>query len=67
MFKTDIGHSFRVLFETHRWGTDSAVAFSLAGVEACWLPEAARADLRRDFERQITALEIEYRNSEARH
>jgi adenosine deaminase len=67
MFKTDIGHSFRGLFETHNWGTDSAVAFSLAGVEACWLPEAARADMRRDFERQIAALEIEYRNSEARH
>jgi len=32
---------------------------SLAGVEASWLPESARADLRREFERQITALEIE--------
>jgi len=67
MFKTDIGHSFRVLFETHNWGKEAAIAFSLAGVEASWLPESARADLRREFERQITALEIEYRDNEARH
>jgi adenosine deaminase len=65
MFKTDIGHSFRVLFETHNWGKDIAIALSLAGVEACWLPESARADLRREFERQIAALDIEYRNGEA--
>ena len=66
MFKTDIGHSFRVLFETHDWGMEAAVAFSLAGVEACWLSDSERSDLRREFERQIAALKVEYLDSNAR-
>jgi adenosine deaminase len=58
MFKTDIGHSFRTLFARHGWGREQAVAFSLAGVEACWLDTSARADLRRSFEREIAALAL---------
>jgi adenosine deaminase len=63
MFKTDIGHSYRVLFETHNWGRKSGIAFSLASVDACWLPAPERADLRRKFVRQIEALELECGNN----
>jgi adenosine deaminase len=65
MFKTDIGHSFRVLFETHDWGMEAAIALSLAGVEASWLSESARADLRREFEPQIAGLKAEYLDGNA--
>jgi adenosine deaminase len=59
MFKTDVGHTYRDLFVRHGWGRERARQLSLAGVEACWLPPPERADLRRDFERQIAALEVE--------
>jgi adenosine deaminase len=59
MFKTDIGHTYRDLFMRHGWGREQARQLSLAGVEACWLPPGERAVLRRDFEREIAALEVE--------
>jgi adenosine deaminase len=65
MFKTDIGHSYRVLFETHSWDRDTAIALSLAGVDACWLSPTERADLRQEFKREIKALEIECTGADA--
>ena len=59
MFKTDIGHTYRDLFLRHGWGREKGRQLSLAGVEACWLPPGERADLRREFEREIVALEVE--------
>jgi adenosine deaminase len=59
MFKTDVGHTYRTLFARLGWGCERARDLSLAGVDACWLDSSARADLRRAFEREITALEQE--------
>jgi adenosine deaminase len=61
MFKTDIGHSYRALFETHGWGADKARKLSLAGVEASWLDESDRHQLKQEFAREIDALEMELR------
>jgi len=47
----------RVLFETHNWGKEAASRS--AARRGKLAAESARADLRREFERQITALEIE--------
>jgi adenosine deaminase len=63
MFKTDIGHSYRRLFETQGWGDAHAIRLSLAGVEACWLPQPERAALRRRFEKDIAELKAEFRIS----
>ena len=63
MFKTDIGHSYRRLFETQGWGSARAIHLSLAGVEACWLPQPERAALRRRFEKDIAELKAEFRVS----
>jgi adenosine deaminase len=65
MFKTDIGHSYRVLFKAHNWDRDTAIALSLAGVDACWLSTSERADLRQEFEREIKSLEIECTGNDA--
>jgi adenosine deaminase len=61
MFKTDIGHTYRVLFARQGWDRARAVELSLAGVDACWLDASARADLRRAFACEINALEREMR------
>jgi len=57
MFKTDIGHSFAVLFEELGWGLAEARKLSLAGIEAAWLDEGTKRSMRADFERQLMALE----------
>ena len=59
MFKTDIGHSYRALFETHGWGVAEARRLSLAGVEASWLDDTDRRRLTQEFAREIDALESE--------
>src|SRR6266404_36760 len=56
MFKTDIGHSYRALFEARGWGKEQAIQFSLNGVEASWLGGPERASLRREFEEEIRLL-----------
>jgi len=57
MFKTDIGHTFAVLFEELGWGLAEAKKLSLAGIEASWLDEGEKRSMRADFERQLKALE----------
>jgi adenosine deaminase len=59
MFKTDIGHSYLALFETHKWGVEQARKLSLDGVDAAWLDETSRRRLKQEFEREIDALAIE--------
>jgi adenosine deaminase len=60
MFKTDIGHSYRVLFATHGWGREQAVRLALNGVDASWLGGPERASLRRQFEEEIRLLDGEF-------
>lgn len=57
MFHTNLADTYRHVLEGLNWGWDEATRFSLAGVDACWLDAAAKAELRRDFLRQIAALE----------
>jgi len=57
MFKTDIGHSYRVLFDTRGWGKEQAIQLSLNGVDASWLGSGERTSLRRQFEEDIKLLD----------
>jgi len=59
MFHTDIAHTYATVLDGCGWGWDEARAFSLAGVQACWLDDAARRDLRERFERELDALQGE--------
>src|SRR5205823_4407399 len=54
MFKTDIGHTYRVLFQACGWGRDRAIELALNGVDASWLGGPERASLRRQFEAEIS-------------
>jgi adenosine deaminase len=60
MFKTDIGHCYRVLFEAHGWGRERAIELTLNGVDASWLGGPQRAALRREFETEIGLLDREF-------
>ncbi|WP_137891864.1 adenosine deaminase [Ramlibacter sp. 2FC] len=64
MFHTDLAHTYRHVLEGLNWGWDEAKRFSLAGVDACWLDAAAKAELRQDFLCQIAALEAPSPNHE---
>lgn len=57
MFHTDLAHSYAAVVEGCGWGWAHARAFSLAGVDACWLDEPAKRVLRAEFEREIAHLE----------
>lgn len=59
MFHTDLSHTYATVLEGGGWGWEQARAFSLAGVDACWLDDDAKRNLRADFEREIAALERE--------
>lgn len=59
MFHTDLAHTYATVLEGCNWGWAQARAFSLAGVDACWLDEQARQSLRHDFEREIALLDNE--------
>ena len=56
MFKTDLAECYQLMFEGRDWGVSQARAFSLAGVDASWLPDAEKAALRRRFERELDDL-----------
>ncbi|MBP0495307.1 adenosine deaminase [Pararoseomonas indoligenes] len=57
MFGTNMGHAWRRVFDHTGWGVAEARRLSLAGVEACWLPDPAKAALRADFETRLDALD----------
>jgi len=67
MFKTDIGHSYRVLFEAHGWGKEQAIKLSLNGVDASWLGGPERAWLRRQFEEEIRLLDQQFETAAPQH
>ena len=58
MFATTMGHCWRTLFAASRWHVTEARRLSLAGIQASWLPDARKCELRREFEATLAALEI---------
>lgn len=56
MFHTDQAHTLGTVLDGCGWSWREACAFSLAGVDACWLDADARHGLRDRFEREIAAL-----------
>ncbi|GAA4359198.1 adenosine deaminase [Variovorax defluvii] len=62
MFHTDLSHTYATVLEGCGWGWEEARAFSLAGVEACWLDGTAKRELRECFERELAGLEHELRS-----
>ena len=58
MFRTNLQHSWNELFSRFDWGPDQARKFSLAGVEASWLPADRKALLRDAFDKEISRLEV---------
>jgi len=64
MFHTNMTHTWRHVCEGLGWGWREAVDLSLAGIDACWLDDAAKAALRRDVETQVRALTV---NAPPRH
>ena len=59
MYHTDLSHSYTTVLEGCGWGWEEAKAFSLAGVDACWLEPSSKRALRKDFEIQIEALQAQ--------
>ena len=57
MFATTMGHCWRTLFAASKWHVTEARRLSLAGIQASWLPEARKCELRREFEATLAALE----------
>ena len=58
MFATTIGHCWRTLFAASKWHVTEARRLSLAGIEASWLPESRKCELRREIEATLAALEV---------
>ncbi len=56
MFKADMGDAYVRLFEALDWPLADARALAMAGIDASWLDEGARRDLRRRFADQFDAL-----------
>ena len=67
MFHTSLTHTYVTVLDACGWGWAQARAFSLAGVEACWLDDAAKRELRARFERDIGLLEQEAAATRDRH
>ncbi|MGL4285203.1 MAG: adenosine deaminase [Phreatobacter sp.] len=57
MFATTMGHCWRALFAANRWHAAEARKLSLAGIEASWLPEPRKAELRGEFGVALAQLE----------
>lgn len=60
MFHTDLAHTYRHVLDGLGWSWEEVKRLSLAGVEACWLEAAAKAQLRQDFQSQIAVLEARH-------
>jgi adenosine deaminase len=56
MFHTDLADSYVRLFKATGWGVDRACEMSLNGIEASWLPDAAKRNLRTAFVADIESL-----------
>jgi adenosine deaminase len=58
MFKTDIAHSYAVLFEAFGWGVAEARRFSLAGIDGSWLDEGEKRAMRAAFAAELDRLSL---------
>lgn len=56
MFHTDMSHTYQHVLDGLQWGWTEARQLSLAGVDACWLDDQAKAALRSRFSTQLDAL-----------
>jgi len=56
MFKTDIGQSYVTAQERLGLSATEAAALALAGIEATWLSDGEKRDMRRSFDAEISAL-----------
>jgi adenosine deaminase len=56
MFQTDIGREFVVACSAMKFSPDVAAKLALNGVDAAWLDEGERRDMRQSFEREIQEL-----------
>ena len=50
-------HCWRTLFAASKWHATEARRLSLAGIQASWLPESRKCELRREFEATLAAIE----------
>jgi adenosine deaminase len=57
MFGTDLGDTFVHVHESLGWDAAQAQRLCFAGIDAAWLDDAAKRSLRREFEREIAALD----------
>jgi adenosine deaminase len=55
MFPTSLNEEYRILAEDLSVPRERLRAMALAGVDACWLPDAERATLRETFEDELAA------------
>jgi adenosine deaminase len=60
MFHTQQAHNYRHVAEGLGLDWPALRRLSLAGVDACWLPDARKAQLRGEFVQSLDALEREY-------
>ena len=60
MFKTDIGKEYVDFIGQNNYTPDVAKQFVLNGVDASWLDDADKAQLRNEFTAEIAALDAEY-------
>jgi adenosine deaminase len=56
LFETDIGEAYRRVCLGTRLGVTEVRALALNAVQAAWLEEPSRTQLRREFEAEIEAL-----------
>jgi adenosine deaminase len=56
LFETDIGEAYRRVCLGTRLGVAEVRALALNAVQAAWLEEPSRTQLRREFEDEIEAL-----------
>lgn len=57
MFHTDLTGVYDNVINGCCWGWQDVRRFSLAGVDACWLPESDKKSLRLKFEQELRLLE----------
>jgi adenosine deaminase len=56
LIELDLGTEYRSVADTFGWGWQEMVTISLDGVEASWLDETGKADLRQRITQAATAL-----------
>jgi adenosine deaminase len=56
LINLDLGAEYRSVAAAFGWGWDEMVAIALDGVEACWLDDAGKAELRQRIDEAAVAL-----------